>query len=956
MHYSILSLFSLLLFLGFGGLATGQIVTTDPPFPKPNEPVTITFDASQGNAQLAGLPPGTPVYAHTGLITENGGPGSWQYIVGNWATDDARVRMNRIGTSDRYQITLAPSLSEWYESNNNANASIPDDETIVQMAFVFRNQNGSLEGKTAEGGDIFVEVFPPDAGLIAQFTAPQGNLIAALNDTISVTATSSIEAAIRLFDNGLLIAQDSGESLQHAIAVLEDGDHEVVVEAAADGATARDTFYYSIPPAVNVIDPPAGTELGATYLTDSTVRLMLMAPGKEEVYLLGDFNNWAPRAAYFMNRSIDDSLFWLDLPVLEPGRNYAYQYWVDGELRVADPFSELILDPANDGFIPEANFPDLPPYPAGKTSGIVSLLQPGKPAFDWQVTDFEKPAKEDLVVYELHMRDFIAAQNYQTLLDTLDYLDRLGINAIEFMPVSEFRANLSWGYDPTFHMALDKYYGTPDAFKAVVDACHARGMAVILDVVYNHVHELSPLAQLYWDPVAFQPRPDNPWLNQQPTHDFNVFFDVNHESPATRAWLDRVVTYWLEEYRVDGYRMDLSKGFTQNVGGSFDAFAYDASRIAILKRMADVIWAADPEAYVILEHFAANEEEKELAEYGMMTWGKMTDPYNQFTMGYNNSDLGGISYQNRGWDVPHLVGYMESHDEERLMYKNLEFGNSNGDGSYDIRDLGTALQRMELAANFFFPVPGPKMIWQFGELGYDVTIFWCDGQIIPGDDLCKLAPKPIRWNYQQDVRRQRVYETFRNLIELRETYPVFQTDDFELDVDQSAWKRIRLNHPDMNVCIIGNANVATSQLDPNFQHTGWWYEYYSGDSILVADVNARLEMAPGEYRLYTDVYIGEARLPTSVHTQPGSLYEASVFPNPVSAGQLNLELNLRRGSQAEVRLLNLSGQWMAELYSGYLPEGYSITTLNGNADLPTGIYLLQVVLEDGLWTQRIVVP
>jgi len=930
-----------------------QIIATDPAFPKPGEPVTITFDASQGNAGLAGLPPGTPVYAHTGLITQQGGPGSWQYIVGDWATDDARVRMTRIGTSDRYQLTLAPSLQEWYANNNNAGASIPDDTEVLQMAFVFRNQDGSKEGKTAGNGDIFVEVFPSDPGLIAQIVEPKENVIAALSEEIDIVAVSNREGDLRLFDNGQLIAQGTGDSLLYTLTVSEDGDHEVVFEVEAGGETARDTFYYAIPPAVTIADPPAGTKLGATYLTDSTVRLTLMAPGKDEVYLLGDFNDWIPSSTYFMNRSVDDSLFWLDLPALDAGQTYAYQYWVDGELRVADPFSELILDPANDGFIPEVSFPDLPPYPAGKTTGIVSLLQPGRPAYDWQVTDFEKPAREDLVVYELHMRDFIAAQNYQTLLDTLDYLARLGINAVEFMPVSEFRANLSWGYDPTFHMALDKYYGTPEAFKAVVDACHARGMAVVLDVVYNHVHELSPLAQLFWDAANFRPAPDNPWLNQQATHAFNVFFDVNHESPATRAWLDRVVTYWLEEYRVDGYRVDLSKGFTQNVGGSFDAFAYDASRIAILKRMADVIWDTDPEAYVILEHFAANEEEKELAEYGMMTWGKMTDPYNQFTMGYNNSDLGGISYQNRGWDVPHLVGYMESHDEERLMYKNLEFGNSNADGSYDIQELGTALQRMELAANLFFPVPGPKMIWQFGELGYDVTLFWCNGQVIPGDDLCKLAPKPIRWDYQQDVRRQRVYETFRSLIELRKTYPVFQTDDFDLDVDQSAWKRIRLNHADMNACIIGNANVVTSQLDPDFQHTGWWYEYYSGDSILVDDVNARLEMAAGEYRLYTDVYIGEAQLPTSVRTLPGSLYEASVFPNPVSAGQLNVELTLRQGSQAEIRLLDLNGRQSAALYSGYLPEGYSMTPLSWEAQLSPGIYLLQLVLEDGLWTQKV---
>ena len=94
-------------------------------------------------------------------------------------------------------------------------------------------------------------------------------------------------------------------------------------------------------------------------------------------------------------------------------------------------------------------------------------------------------------------------------MDTLNYLEELGINAIELMPVNEFEGNNSWGYNPSFHMALDKYYGTPEAFKALVDACHARGIAVILDVVYNHVFSQSPLAKLYWDPIAFKPTIDN---------------------------------------------------------------------------------------------------------------------------------------------------------------------------------------------------------------------------------------------------------------------------------------------------------------------------------------------------------------------------------------------------------------------------------------------------------------
>ena len=109
-----------------------------------------------------------------------------------------------------------------------------------------------------------------------------------------------------------------------------------------------------------------------------------------------------------------------------------------------------------------------------------------------------------------------------------------------------------------------------------------------------------------------RPAADNPWFNQDATHPFNVGYDFNHESLQTQKFADRVLAYWLTEYRFDGYRMDLSKGFTQvnnpsNVGAWS---AYDASRIALLKRMYDEMRTVDSSAYFILEHFADNTEGK----------------------------------------------------------------------------------------------------------------------------------------------------------------------------------------------------------------------------------------------------------------------------------------------------------------------------------------------------------
>ena len=129
-------------------------------------------------------------------------------------------------------------------------------------------------------------------------------------------------------------------------------------------------------------------------------------------------------------------------------------------------------------------------------------------------------------------------------------------------------------------------------------------------------------------------------------------------------------------------------------------------------------------------------------------WGKMTDPYNELTMGQNgNKNINGIGHKSRSsFDGPRVLGYPESHDEERLMYKNLQFGNTSN-SSHNVQDLNTALSRMSALAAVSVMVPGPKMIWHFGELGMNNSIFTCNNGTVntpddatPGD--CKLDTKP----------------------------------------------------------------------------------------------------------------------------------------------------------------------------------------------------------------------
>jgi len=916
-------------------------LTCIPVFPNADDNVTITFDATQGNGALAGV---SPVWAHLGVITNlSTGPSDWKHVATTWPVNNAAAQMTNAG----------PNL--WTKSFNiNTFFNIPGNETVLKLACVFRDASGNTVGRAADGGDIFYEVYPNNSPLQTLLLAPTSSLfLANIGQQIQAKAASSGPATLKLFDNSVQIATaPNAELLQHTLNVSSIGIHKV--EFVATNATESDTstFSYIVPGNIVSQDAPAGTEWGINYLSNSSVRLALYAPNKQVVYVLGDFNDWQPSATHQMNRSLDGTLWWLDITGIQPGQPLRFQYLVDGNLRIADPLSTLVLDPWNDGFIPDFTFPNLPPYPAGKTNGMVSVLQTAQQPFDWQASNYERPKKTDLVVYELLMRDFIARHDYPTLLDTLDYLEKLGVTAIELMPVNEFDGNINWGYGPAFHKALDKYYGTPEALKTVIDECHKRNIAVILDVVFNQATTASPLAQLYWDAVNDRPAADNPWLNPQATHDFSVFNDFNHESQATKTYVKNCLEYWVSAFKVDGFRFDLSKGFTQKITlGNIGAWnAYDASRVAILKDYANFIWAIDPEFYVILEHLADNSEEKELAEYGMMLWGNMHGPYKESVLGYaTTSNLSGISYLSRNWAVPHLIGYMESHDEERMAYECKTVGNQVP--SHNIRTVPVMMQRIAMLQNLLFTVPGPKMFWQFGEVGYDFPINYCeDGTINNG---CRTGPKPIRWDYLDDPHRRKLYNVTAALLHLRKNYDVFETTNFNADpLSSGPIKYMWLNSPDMAVFVIANIATSTKEQFISLTSPGWWYEYYTGDSILVENVPYHFTLQAGEYRLYLDqkVALPPGIVISATQEPVGAVDYFGVQPNPVG-DVLVARFSLREDSDIQMDITDINGKTIDYQWFKNLPVGEHQIQIE-SASWQPGIYFAVLRDENGMVSTR----
>jgi 1,4-alpha-glucan branching enzyme len=853
-------------------VAYGQKVTLSPTITPSlfqyNSTITVTYDAT--GTSLASL---TDAWL-------------WTWIPN--ASIDAKYNINpatAAASAAKFTKSVANGKTTFSITFKPSDFFTQDISTRTSMGMLLKASDWS-GGQTTD----YVATF----GFNLTLTAPTKNpLFVQTNQPVSIQAQAPVASEFNLYINDVLTDTKAGitaYSYSH-IVTESSGTSTVRLSASSASGSAEVSFQYIISSLSPVASKPVGVVAGINYhpADASKVTLVLWAPFKTSAYVVGDFSDWKVLPQYLMKK--DGEYFWIELSGLTPSQEYAFQYLVDETHWVAEPFADKILD-MDDQFIPASTYPNLKTFPAKARKeqwyyNRLSVFQTAQVPYAWQTTNYQAPEKENLIVYEVLLRDFFGngQRNYQSLIDTLSYLKNLGVNTIELMPVMEFNGNEGWGYNPTFMLAPDKYYGTKNKLKELVDKAHANGIAVVLDIAMNHHDVPNPFVMMYFDFVNFKPLTGNPWFNIEARHPFNVFFDMNHESAHTKIYLDSITNYWLTEYKVDGFRFDLSKGFTQkNTGSNVGTWsAKDDSRIALLKRMGDKIWSKHPEAILILEHFADNAEEIELSNHGFLLWGNMNDAYSRTLRGSNGGDLAGGFYKNRNWTRPNLVTYMESHDEERLMYNALTSGATSG--SYSVRNLTTALERLKGLATFFYLQPGPKMLWQFGELGYDHSINLCEDGSVKSD--CRLAPKPVTWNYRSVPERAAVHDHIKNILELRNTYPVFTSSSVTFSGGAGLLKQLTIKGEpytsapqtteEMNVHIIGNFDITNKTIDASFPHTGTWYLVSSlFDVVQVNNVPTAIQLAPGEVRIYTDVPLGEI---TSVSEQ-SSLVE--VYPNPAT--------------------------------------------------------------------------
>lgn len=817
-------------------------VTVTPGKPTRTEPVTTTLDAT-GTA-LAGA---TSVYLHSGVATDKPGSYAFSKSVGNWGVDDGLGKMTNIGTN-LWQITL-PNIDQYFGLTTNDDA--------FALNFLFRSADGTLKEDNS-GANYHVDIEP---GFYFLLNSPNYSpYLVQVNTAFSVQATSNYSADWQLVEtdasgNALstINSQNGLTNYMFSHSLSDLNIHYFTLKSTYGGVTKQKTFQVRAYNAPVTAAMPAGAKEGANYSFPAAgqVTLVLHTPTsttydfsdcgggtfssttapKNIVYLIGDFNNWQISESFKMKK--DGDYWWITLnPSTDfpsPVQNeYVYQYLVDGTIRIGDPYGHKISDP-DDQYISGTVYPGLIAYPSGKTTGRASVLQLNDTAYTWQVPDFKRTiTQNNLNVYELHFRDFTKEGTYKAATAKLDYLQKLGINCIHVMPVSEFEGNNSWGYNPNYYFAPDKAYGTANDLKQFIDEAHKRGIAVVNDLVLNHAFFSNPNVMLYWDSVNNRPAADNPWFNAEHKAVYDSAghwgADWNHASSHTKAMVDAILDYWITEFKFDGFRFDFTKGFTQTDPDPSDPWAssYDACRVAILKRMVNTMWTKHPGSYAIFEHLAEDAEDKVLADYGIMMWsgsGPQAD-WIKMAEGNEKRSFSRSLYSSRGFNYANYMSYMESHDEERVGYQVKQYSANNDD------TLQYLSNRLKLVAAFNMFLPGPRMVWEFGELGYDISI----------NENGRTGIKPSAWElgYDADKERQEIYNLYSIIFNFRNKYHLYDNFDFRNNYSANDWYRTMSLYDNNGIQVIpvGNFDTAsTNTVTPGYLKTGTWFKY-NGDPAI----------------------------------------------------------------------------------------------------------------------------
>ena len=818
------TLLTLCAFLCVTAAFADSVVYTSPTIlQRSSEGIVVYYDAAAEAGNFASYTSSDAIYAHTGATIDGT---SWTGAP-TWGDNSDAYALEYVSTG-LWKLTIG-TFDSYYGSTS--------EQEVTQIQLIFRNEDADTQS------DEYDLTVYSDGLVVALTSSASSSVLSSSASTVTFTVNSTETADLALYIDDLSstpVATATGTTtMETSYTFSSTGDYTVYATATVDGVTVQDALTFCRPgdsPTKSYDGSDYGNSdetlyQGPTVNEDGSVTFCLYAPNKTCAILVGEWDDYAISSENLMNVTSDD-YFWLNVSsekISDMDKEYGYYFVVDYDLFVADPYAKLILDPWNDEYINYngiERYPDLKEFPSDKVDEFaIAVFKGNGYEYDWTDSDFDAPEEGDLIIYELLIRDFTEEQWLGSALDSLDYLVDLGINAIELMPVMEFDGNNSWGYNPNFYFAPDKYYGSPYMYKEFINTCHEKGIAVIIDVVFNHTWGQHPWCKMYYDSENNIPSADSPFYNQYAPHNYSVGNDWKQEVTAVQNHLCDALRWWVKEYHVDGFRFDLVKGLadSDDYTDNYDANDYISSRITNVTRFINAAKENNSDVYCIMESFVTPYEHIEYHNAGAMTWENQNSTYSQYTMGYSDNSAFTYMYgPSVNYSKQKPVGYMESHDENRLAYEQLAYGID------DVKSGGRlAMRRLGAAAAFAIFVPGPKMIWQFGEMGYDIS---------GGDG--DTSEKYPQWGYLEDEDRLGLHDTYKQLIGFRNSYPQlfsYENAEFYWSVTTSDWSTGRFItarntvDADMELAVVANPNSDPTTFSYNFDDSSGTY-YYAAKS------------------------------------------------------------------------------------------------------------------------------
>lgn len=687
---------------------------------------------------------------------------------------------------------------------------------------------------------------------------------------------------------------------------------------------------------VVIEDRPQDTRLGANVTANGAV-FVIHAPGQSVVKVLVRPSGSLPdisNAILMKKAEGEEDIWWLDMELV-PGE-YEYEYVLATGGRVPDPLSRRVR---NNKSVIEIG------------SGGVTTADD----YSWQSDSYIRPALDTLVIYEMHVDDFSAQGSsrgrFTHVINKLDYLKDLGINALEIMPIMEFPGSRSWGYNTEYFAAVEATYGTPEDFKRLVDEAHLRGIAIILDIVWNHMDGNGPLWRIQPDYSL------NPYFkteNDVRPNETIISFGgrlLDHFTEETQCFVNEVHRIWIEEYRIDGFRFD----FTRGVG-----WTHAQPQFGILG-WSTTLRQLDSTAYQIAEHLPAdpnliNTSDLDAGWHDSFHDRLLNDihknpqptmpTFERQVLGLREYNNNGALYNKRTAAVKATV----THDEQSFIQEMVQWKSV---------PLETALLRDLTYSTFTFTSLGIPMLWQAQEVGMQSG--WLDTNGNGNWDEEKLAYRPFDWSLLNTERGQRHLDVYKRLILLRKRNPALYRGNLFVLYRNSSLRLSAYGYRDEAVGGEGDEVMVVANLGSNertisnliWMSTGTWQNVLDdGDTFVVTKDTLDSYTISG----YT-ARVFEKQTTTSVADNeelPRTFGLFQNYPNPFNPST-TIQYEIEQPGKVTLQLFDLLGRKIRILVNEFKQPGNYIVQWDGldevGIESASGVYV--GVLSSGDITQTI---